>query len=408
MVTASDGNDTFCSAKNLKREWRRCYLNAMGLPADDLKNDIASKRGGDTKRSRFTIVNLLPSHGRESSTLGDHLPADPWTLTAEQVQNNILEMAGWVQMKKWDYVSVNMPDDEASLICSTVTSFIPTTANEIESLRKLAQGIPNTTMQQHRMGIVQILMVLLKERVNDTFAVLQMQRSRSAVGLWQNPLQCRLAIPSAATPQDDDREDELDAALGLSSRPSAQERQQQQLFQPNRAIHPLQHNFMEPYTASKTIRTGRPESILFSRSHIEKVVSEFKEVRNVQVETRSKPLLAKHEIPHQVEEFYLSPATLQQESVLLAVHHDLDSVQQMEQRMVDITTLLSQFSSLVSEQQEFVQDIYEVTSDAKSNIEQGQEELLKAKETVKASKHYTAKMITTMGILLLVLHWIVP
>ncbi|GKY99968.1 hypothetical protein MPSEU_000950400 [Mayamaea pseudoterrestris] len=412
------GACSFAASTNLKREWRKCYLDAMGFElrddeGDEDDDDTSERPKTDAKRSRTMFVNLVPpiENALPPSGSDTHKPVDAWTETALQVQNNVLEMAAWIQKKKWDYISVTMPDDEASLIASTVTSFIPTTANEIESLRQMTQTIQNHTQQQHKMGIVQILMVLLREHVADPFALLQKQRSRTAVALWQNPLQCRLVAPNAAVYQhDDDEDDDLDNALGISPSMTARERQQKQCFQPTRPAHLLQHGFLETYKDVGR-RRQRPDSVLFSkRARRSTEILPVDERMNIPYASKTSTTMRQDvSVPPETNtNYYLSPETLQQESLLLAVNHDLDSVQLVEQRMVDITTLLSQFASLVTEQQEFVQDIYETTSDAKTNMDKGQEELIKAKETVKAGKHYTAKAIFVMGVLLLVLHWVVP
>jgi len=405
-------NEVNFAATSLKREWRRCYLDALGFQElDDEFEKSFPAEGGEVKRSRIAVVNLLRSSCQDShvssSSRPPHAAVDQWTETAVEVQNNILEMAAWIQKKKWDFVSVNMPDEEASIIGSTVTAFIPTTANEIESLRQMAHATERPTQQQHRMGIVQILMILLKEEVADPFQTLQKQRSRTAVTLWQNPLQCRLMVPCAA--MNEEEEDELDAALGISSSLSSQTQRSKQCFLPSRPSHLLQRGFRDAYKDLPR-RKQRPSSLLFNKPGSISFKSTSKKDKPLSgVTTRDahqRDAVAQSDVSD--TSYYLSPPALKQESLLLAVNHDLDSVQQMEQRMMDITQLLSQFASLVSEQQEFVQDIYETTSDAKSNVEKGQEELVKAKETAKASKHFMAKAITSMGVALLILHWIKP
>ena len=99
---------------------------------------------------------------------------------------------------------------------------------------------------------------------------------------------------------------------------------------------------------------------------------------------------------------------LEQEAQLLTVtmvNSDLDAVQQMEQRMTEITSLLSQFANLVTLQQDEVAVIHQDTAAAKANMEQGQDELVNAKEAVRASQHYMAKAITAMAVMLLIFHW---
>jgi hypothetical protein len=94
---------------------------------------------------------------------------------------------------------------------------------------------------------------------------------------------------------------------------------------------------------------------------------------------------------------------LQQETALLlvAVQNDLDSVQKTEQRMVEITTLISQFSNLVSEQQEEIWQIHDSAQETKENIDKGQENLVDAAERTKRSRHYLAWAIFAMSMTLL-------
>jgi t-SNARE complex subunit (syntaxin) len=77
----------------------------------------------------------------------------------------------------------------------------------------------------------------------------------------------------------------------------------------------------------------------------------------------------------------------------------------MEQMMVNITTLISQFANLVSEQQDDVYTIHDAAAEVQQNMSQGQEHLVEAKDRTRSSHHYMAKGILAMTILLLLLHW---
>ena len=99
--------------------------------------------------------------------------------------------------------------------------------------------------------------------------------------------------------------------------------------------------------------------------------------------------------------------SLQQEAALLQetiVQSDLDSVQKMEQRMVEITTLIGQFSNLVSEQQEEILDIAQHAQETKQNMTKGQENLVDATERTRQSKHYLAWTIFGLTLTLLFFH----
>ena len=101
---------------------------------------------------------------------------------------------------------------------------------------------------------------------------------------------------------------------------------------------------------------------------------------------------------------------LQKEAVLLeaSLQNDLDSVYQVEQRMTEITALLSQFSALVSEQQEEIVTIHDTTLSSKENVSKGQESLIDAKERTKRSKHYMATVVWSVAIILLFFNYVTP
>jgi t-SNARE complex subunit (syntaxin) len=94
---------------------------------------------------------------------------------------------------------------------------------------------------------------------------------------------------------------------------------------------------------------------------------------------------------------------LQHEALVLTatLQNDLDSVQQVEARMTEITALLAQFSNLVSEQQTEITNIHETTVQSKKNVEKGHDHLVDAAERTKKSRHYMATVVAFMAFLLL-------
>jgi hypothetical protein len=311
-------------------------------------------------------------------------PSYQWTMTAQHVQSNIESMARWILQKKLLYVSVEMSVEEASLIQSTVTSFTATTANEIESLRKLISPSTDATthshLHHHRTAIVQILLARLKEDIIEPFGLLQKQRSRTAIRLWQNPLECKLVVHGS----------------------------ERHKFMPTRKSHRLHTDFCASYQRDERIvPLKRPTSSLFKKKR------SLPSSKDEKMETPLTPSPKVQRVPENDDVMYAeytAPQALQQEALMLtaSLHNDLDSAQQMEHMMVNITTLLSQFTELVSEQQEDVWEIRDATATAKENVEKGSEELADAKERVQQSKHYMAKSITTMTIVLLFFNWVLP
>ena len=422
MMTALRQQEPCYASVNLRPQWRTCYRKVLGLPEEEESH--AAKQQRRTTSSKIRVTNLLPSseeqqHDSSLPTAAKHHD-DVWMESALEIQSNINAMASWIVQKKLAYVSLEMPSDEASLIQSTVTSFVATTATEMESLRNLInqQQQQESQRSHHQTGIVEILLGRLKEEIADPFGRLQKQRSRRAVQLWQKPIQCSLMMQPSKVRKGSD---ELDAVLGLEEEPL------QQQFLPTRPAHRLHRDFLASYQllldddeAKRVVTPRRPKSALFKkRSYDDKEKS-----NNLSPDSKpSEPKRLKSndasKLPYQAQAtqplnddttYYTAPEQLQQEAMLLtaSLQSDLDSVQKMESMMVDITALLSQFSELVVEQQDKFIDIHDSTATAKQNVAQGQEELVDAKERTQQSHHYMAKAIASMGVLLLFFHWVRP
>ena len=73
----------------------------------------------------------------------------------------------------------------------------------------------------------------------------------------------------------------------------------------------------------------------------------------------------------------------------------------METRMVEITTLIGQFSNLVQEQQEQIVQVHESAKETKDNLDKGQENLIDAAERTRQSRHYKAWSILAMSAILM-------
>lgn len=69
--------------------------------------------------------------------------------------------------------------------------------------------------------------------------------------------------------------------------------------------------------------------------------------------------------------------------------------------MVEITTLIGQFSSLVQDQQEQVLQVRESAIETKDNIDRGQENLIDAAVRTKKSKNLKAWLILAMAAILM-------
>lgn len=445
--------DNYHASYSRADDWNACCARAMGF--DDGEDwavvDVLGEDSSTGGQPKLQVTNLLPSalfeDDNDKEEEDNHKSVtDPWTENAMNIQADLERMSQWIHSKKWLFISFDsMEDVEASLIQSTVTSFAATTANEIESLRKMtlqaSAQLNSSNRMHHRNGIVQILLAKLKEEIVEPFGMLQKHRSREAVRLWQNPLQCKLLVkrrPKAVKKQ----RDEIDEALGLDDivddpQEEIEKSRREQRFMPSREAHQLRQNFMDTYQRDQQItKTSlkRPES--FVKDPLSALSSENESVFQAnptsEDQTAELPQQQRRDHHHtslggtatstmqpmptgwadyQLEE--MSDAQhqqMQQEAQLLQtmVHSDLDSVQKMEQQMVSITSLLTQFSELVSEQQEEVWHIHDTAKETKDNMDKGQETLVDAAEKTHNSKHYMAKGIFALGCLLLLFHWLCP
>jgi flagellar hook-basal body complex protein FliE len=218
--------------------------------------------------------------------------------------------------------------------------------------------------------------------------------------------------------------DDEDDAL-TSEQEEIERTRREQRFLPRRDAHQLRNKFMDTYSRDEHLPKvmKRPKSLIreplsLLSSETETVYSS--EQRNIQhqpqkqqqpdIRMQGHPAAA-NVLPGMPDYEDLTEAAhqqMEQEALMLQsmVHSDLDSVQKMEQQMVSITTLLTQFSELVSEQSEEVWQIHDTAKETNENMKKGQETLVDAAEKTHQSRHYMAKGIFAMGCLLLLFHWL--
>lgn len=498
----ADDNNLYHASHSRAKDWQACCAMAMGyedwalvdIAAGDDNDMSATEADNDlTFSSNVQITNLLPSDFFEDDDEDDSVvvddddddeeisqskqateqkkqrsyehAVDPWMEHARNIQADLERMANWIQSKKMDFITFEMGDTEASIIQSTVTSFAATTANEIEALRKMTNQQSTTTTSttsntttnelNHRTGIVQILLARLKEDIVEPFGILQKRRSRKAVNLWQNPLQCKLLVKQKKkSPFKRKRHDELDHALGLvddddkydddAEQAEMERLRREQRFLPSRDAHNLRNKFMETYHQDEHLINSkmlkRPKSLIRDPMSVLSAQTEMVfDPKNNSSDSKFNSSSSRNQVQQDdslvggghitsystgnnigvfdyqndmAREQMVEAANhqMQQEALLLETqaHSDLDSVQKMEQQMVSITTLLTQFSEMVLEQQEEVWQIHDTAKETKDNMDKGQSTLVDAAERTQQSKHYQAKGIFAMGCLLLLFHWLRP
>ena len=374
---------TFPSSCDLQHEWQQCCSLALGYNL--LEDDDDDEKNEDRD---IVLVSFLDNDD-DPLDESDERITEAWMENANHINDSLNNIIDILRRKKDSYLQPNA-GDEASLLESTVLSFVATTANQVDSLQK-AISSSNRDYVQHCAGIVSYLMATLKEEVANPFAKMQKQRARPVMALWENPLQCRLV--SRLNPTDDEEEDQELRFLPKAPRPSQA------------------YDFLDAYQIGKDLTKQefqRPTSILRRRrpqapppskmprqnSDVMVPVGHIEGVEQLLPYLPSKP-------PNEEDDDYHK--MLQHEALVLTatLQNDLDSVQQVEARMTEITALLAQFSNLVSEQQTEITNIHETTVQSKKNVEKGHDHLVDAAERTKKSRHYMATVVAFMAFLLL-------
>ena len=460
-------------------EWKRCCAAASGFEFVDCFDDDDDDDDNAIEiddHNIFQVTNLLDDDDSGIFLEDDDGDGnkevdteDAWTVNAFRISSDLNRMSHWIQSKKQKYVGLDMKDDEAALIQSTITSFAATTATELETLRKMIKSYDNTSvtininLTNHRSGIVQILLDQLQLQVTKPFGILQKQRTRVAVQLWQNPLQCKLYQPKRSRRSqqrqdllfdEDDKDDPLE------------HHEKEQRFLPERSYHHQEesnnnngYDFISKYANKQPTRipTEQPDFLtrilkrqewngmgmneiettkeqIVSETSPDNFTSSFSDSSNSNNNNNNNTSQNFQSIPsshreHQPATTATATATinnnnnnnnnneyyqqqleeeLHTESVQLATvlvaNNDLDSVQQMETRMVEITTLIGQFSNLVQDQQEQIVQVHESAKETKDNLDKGQENLIDAAERTKRSKHYKAWLILFLSTILMFFH----
>ncbi|KAG7372030.1 hypothetical protein IV203_018173 [Nitzschia inconspicua] len=439
---------------NRKNEWKRCCANAMGFEWVDRFEDEYNNKNNKRNISKHTsgghhststtgpilqVISLLDTTVDPDFVEVDHYrndmslqSKDAWMETVLRIQSDLARMARLIRSKQQEYVSLDMKDEEASLLQSTVASFAATTANELETLREMITSTGSSTsttnnIANHRSGIVQILLEQLQQDITIPFGILQKQRTRIAVQIWQNPLQCQLYQPSPHKSKtradilfdDDDRNPTRNQQFLPRQRQQGRDQLgydfiSKYVNRPDAQVPPNPPDFLVRLT--KRQKCGHQSSIIPGTT-TRKMTSitptnprhgaDEKSHATVQfsipqVQPAAPPPFSPMDYQQQLEED-LQEETAQLSTALIA-SSGLDSVKQMETRMVEITTLIGQFSNLVQQQQEQVLHVYDTAQETKENMQKGQENLVDATVRTKQFKHYKAWVIFAMAMILLFFH----
>lgn len=401
---------------NLQVEWKQSCARVMGLHDD---NDDELSEHHDDSPADIHILNLMnDDNGNEDTVTENAVDENHWMDNANQFSASITQMADMIYKNHRAYVTFDLTDEEASVLESTVLSFSATAANQIDALRgaidvsQSSNVFSSPDYLQYCHGIVASLMLRLREQVANPMATLQKQRTRSAMAIYQQPLACRLVVPSHSRETVWDQLVEDDEDFGASGG---------QTFRPQHAAPSMSNDFINTYTNDEMQVSVRPSSLFSNKrnkigdnadSTPPPAIKQVKFSSKANQIRQERTMYHEQQHQHQLEEQHHEQDRIefQKEAVLLeaSLQNDLDTVHQVEQQMTDITTLLSQFANLVSEQQEEIVTIHETTVSSKENVQKGQESLIDAKERTKKSKHRLATLVFFIAMILLFFNYVTP
>ena len=426
-----------------------CYGS---LDAHEQEEELDS----DELQHLVPFINL--AHENTSSDEDDyiHEPTDAWMSNAVRLYNSIQQITSLLNTNASSYTHKDiimqataalddqnqlrqlpaMSDDEVAMFESSIASFMASTASQIDTLRQSLKGTNASTnlsedVNMHRSGILSHLVSELKE-IMKKFQSMQQMRHREELELYHEPLKCifhqshdemdDLLKMSLDDGMEDDLEPDEDFLNGLER----DEEQFQELFHMD-DDQELQRIVEEPlpsfplqnvaHTQKRIEEKSQPNikmpSILANnRFPVQQQVPSMNqdgELNKAQQERNDKEI-SRSTIPTEEESCEMHSAILQQEQVFLAAavqNTKLDAAQKVESQMMQITSLLSQFSALISEQQEEIQVIADATKTSRQNVNKGREKLVQATEQRKRRRHYFAWVIFSMGVLLLFLNAVV-
>lgn len=360
-----------------------------------------------------------------------------------------------------DYANENTTSHaDRSILETTVASFAAGMAKQIESLRQTvvvegdhpfinSSGAEDNndsgnefdaiaTQQRHkwatgpighRAGIASCLMQRLKSEIMDSMTVLTSQREKSLsrgnysmdepTKLAQNPL-CGFfsgATPDITEQRSDPPSPPPPAPWELGDHDPEQERyerdQEREEFlrvygdttadnTPPASLESIITNTFPPPSVLQLLDTPKVKS---KTQHHEPPVPKIHYPTSFQLKKVPEVMIPSQ----QHEEEHLDQ--LQRESATLLAtyqHSDLEGVQKVERSMVEITQLLSQFTDLITEQQEDIFMIHDQAIKSKENVDKGQDQLVDAVTRGEKSTHPMATFIVFAAILLLLFNWITP
>ena len=445
------------SAQDRTKEWRSCCFEiTLGrdpkrqrliVHDDDDKldgnddneddNHISPLLGAWSSPGCLAINMMVESHSGDEDEQDDdmlHTNLDSWMKAALTLSASIDEVSLMIQNKAASYLSSTdtlnicfnnntelnteqtMTNADRSILETTVASFAAGMAKQIESLRQSVLVDETQASHQwasgsigHRGGIAACLMQRLKLEIMHPMTKLQSQREKSlaktnksgvdASDIAQNPMRLLLGGKSQPTTLPPAPWEVGDHDL---ERDMAERQQEQDEF--------LDVYFDKGETNAGDLNTSIPLSVAKLLDLPEPSAAVQKELTPIIPKPTEQTAPQQNiPLPYNEEEEHMDQ--LQRESATLLAtyqHSDLEGVQKVERSMVEITSLLSRFTDLITEQQEDICVIHDQALKSKENVDKGQDNLVDAAKRGEKSKHPMATFIFISALLLLFFNWILP
>ncbi len=394
-------------------------------PKSQTANTDAGELG--TERQYAEFINLIHEDQKYSERENSD---DIWMNNAKQIYSSIRQISSLIEknsnaytfkdifMEDFDQgLSNAMSEQDVTMFESSLASFMTATASQIDSLRQSNQDITVVNMlddvRSHRNGILSHLMSELRE-IMDEFQRMQVMRHREELDSYRDPLKCSYYKGE----EEGDvgigeirNEFELDEEyLDMLER---EEEEFKAFYEMNDSDEALEKILAEPLPSFPKPSESREEiskEVPVQAREIPMPMGMNKGAPQLPVSTDGSKLKTRNVgnagIPsisnQQVDQN--QAAILQQEQIFLTTkvqNTKLDAAHKVESQMMQITSLLSQFSSLITEQQEEIQVIADSTVKSRQNVDKGREKLVQATEQRKKSRHYFAWVIFGLGVLLL-------
>lgn len=434
-------------------EWKRlCLSLILGIKEENVKDvDCHDDEEEDNHMNNISssnkVINLLEvettsrtsMESKEEEIIPHHI---------KRLEQSIFEMMNVLHRQETFYIRSHYhftTNDDDSLVFeeSTIVTFVASTANQLETLHQQIQQQQSTSQKlQHYSGMVQSLLQTLQVQIAQRFASWQSLRNRPSIQPQNYFIPHNNNNTTTNNTHMDDEDDPLKPpSLSTEPIPPLMKEEQQfienfmaqnhdddtivipdistdiifpQFKQPSPPPPPPSNKQTpNPVTRKKSIlkKSTQPPSIIsISNNHTHhndgNAADNYKLQYDIMGGSRHgyfDPEEEKYELEHQ--------ETLQQERAFLqakAQSQHLDAVTSVEQQMMQITTLLNQFSSLIQEQQEEIHIIQDQTKKSTQQVQKGHEELVTNVERRNRAKHYMAKFILLFSFILLFINYISP